>query len=639
MDIKILVTAHKKYWMPTDPVYLPLQVGAEGKPDLGYTKDNTGDNISSKNPHYCELTGIYWAWKNLQADYIGLCHYRRYFTKPGFFMRSPQNKRRSILTSADWEQLVRKNDIIVPDKRCYYIETIKQQHCHAHNPKDFALCEKLVRKKYPSFAMAWDIVMARTWGHKFNMLVMQHRYYDEYCSFIFDILFTLEKQIDISQYDANEARVFGYLGELLLDVWLEAKHYPYAEQNVDFMEDQNWLVKGTGFLKRKFKDRRINIPTEQPIRVLQILGIVAGGGVEAVITNYYEHIDVNRVQFDFVVHNDNPVDITAAVEARGGKVYKVTPYMKNIFAFTKEIYQIINQEHYTIVHANMNTLSVFSLLAAWLAGAKIRILHNHSSSVPSETGRNIMKVILRPLAKLFANRYFACSRSAAIWMYGEKCVDAGKVTLINNAVDLAKYRFNIEKREKLRRQLGLTDRFVIGHVGRFVYPKNHQFLINIFYEVQKLNPQARLVLIGNGPLRPVIEAQVRKLHIGDKVTFLGLRSDVQDLYNALDLFVLPSYYEGLPVVGVEAQANGLPMMVSDRVTHELCLTDIIQFKRLEDGAESWAESINKYSLNGTVLSRKDTFNLMTKSGYNIRQAAAFLEDLYFQCIKDEYSEG
>lgn len=159
---------------------------------------------------------------------------------------------------------------------------------------------------------------------------------------------------------------------------------------------------------------------EEKIRVLHILGIVAGGGVEAVIMNYYEHIDRTKVQFDFIVHNDNKIDITQKVEAMGGKVYKVTPYYKNPIAFMWDIYKVIKRHNYRIVHSNMNTLSAFSLFAAWAAGAPVRILHNHSTSSPGETKRNIMKFMLRPFARLFANHYLACSRLAGEWMYGRK---------------------------------------------------------------------------------------------------------------------------------------------------------------------------------------------------------------------------
>lgn len=365
----------------------------------------------------------------------------------------------------------------------------------------------------------------------------------------------------------------------------------------------------------------------KPIRVLQILGIVAGGGVEAVIMNYYEHIDKSQVQFDFVVHDNSPVDITEKVEAMGGKVYKVTPYTKNVFAFMYDVYKIIKKNHYTIVHSNMNTLSVFSLFPAWMAGVPVRILHNHSTSVPSETKRNIMKMILRPFAKLFANKYFACSRLAAEWMYGTNSVKSGKVTIIHNAIDLKKYAFDQDKRDRIRKELGIGNKFVIGHVGRFMYQKNHEFLIDVFSEVVKSEPNVVLLLIGDGPLKSQIMQKVKNLHIEDKVYFLGLRSDVQDLYNAMDLFVLPSYYEGLPVVGVECQANGLPVLVSMNVTKELYLTDIVRYINLSDGIEVWKKNII-LKINEKIETRKNTSMQMGNAGFNVVFESMKLINIY-----------
>lgn len=368
----------------------------------------------------------------------------------------------------------------------------------------------------------------------------------------------------------------------------------------------------------------IQMETKQPIRVLQIVGIVAGGGVEAVIMNYYEHIDRNQVQFDFVVHKDSPVDITEKVQLLGGKVYKVTPYTKNVIAFMADIYHIIKQHHYDIVHSNMNTISAFSLFAAWAAGAKTRILHNHSTSVPSETKRNIMKIILRPFAKLFANQYWACSRLAACWMYGNRQVEEGNVTIIHNAIDLSKYAFNPALRAYLREQLHISaDTVVLGHVGRFMYQKNHEFLIDIFHEFIKEKSNSLLLLIGNGPLRDTIETKVRKLNLQDKVMFLGLRSDVQRLYNVMDVFVLPSYYEGLPVVGVEAQANGLPCLVSKNVTAELQMTDLIEFCELHTNSTYWARQIEPM-----VGNRHSATNDLSNAGFDIQREAIALANLY-----------
>ena len=362
----------------------------------------------------------------------------------------------------------------------------------------------------------------------------------------------------------------------------------------------------------------------EPIRVLQILGIVAGGGVEAVIMNYYEHIDRTKVQFDFIVHNDNKIDITPKVEAMGGRVYKVTPYYKNPVAFMYGIYKVIRNHHYRIVHSNMNTLSAFSLFAAWAAGAPVRILHNHSTSSPGETKRNIMKFMLRPFARLFATHYFACSRLAGEWMYGKNMVDSGKVTIINNAIDLEKYAFNSHKRKILRKGLGLTDEFVIGHVGRFMFQKNHEFLIDVFAEACKKNPHMVLLLIGDGPLRSAVEEKVKKLGLTDHVKFLGLRNDVQDLYNVMDIFVLPSHYEGLPVVGVEAQANGLPCLFSTKVTKETHLTHFAQFLYLSTGASKWAERIvsMKHERNEEVGEE------LRQAGFEINKEARNLMNFY-----------
>ena len=331
---------------------------------------------------------------------------------------------------------------------------------------------------------------------------------------------------------------------------------------------------------------------KEPVRVLQIIGIVCGGGVEAVIMNYYRHINRNKIQFDFVVDGYEKTALDDEIKSLGGRVYHVEPYKKNIFRYMSQIYHIIRDNHYDIVHSNMNTLSVFSLFPAWLAGAHQRILHNHSTAVRSEGMRSVMKIILRPFAPLFANRYAACSRLAGDWMYGKKMMASGKVTVINNAIDLDEYAFSQELRGKYRHELNIPDdEFVVGHVGRFMYQKNHAFLIDVFREVARQNPKAILMLVGDGELRPEIEKKVAAYNLTDKVRFLGLRKDVKQLYNCMDVFVLPSWYEGLPVVSVEAQANGLICFFSNNVTYESNLTKSTNFLSLESGADVWAKKI------------------------------------------------
>ncbi len=248
MNVKILVAAHKQYHMPNDAIYFPLHVGKEGKNlELGYVGDNTGDNISMKNSTFCELTGIYWAYKNLDADYIGLVHYRRHFT-----FRKKGDKFSSILNGVELEHLLKETDIILPQKRNYFIETNYSHYIHAHHKEGIDMLGEIIKKDYKEYANAYDTVMNRTAAHMFNMFIMRKDYFDEYCEWLFAILFEIEKKLDISDYSTYETRVFGFLAERMLDIFIETKQLSYKEINVMFMESQNWLKKGSLFLKRKF---------------------------------------------------------------------------------------------------------------------------------------------------------------------------------------------------------------------------------------------------------------------------------------------------------------------------------------------------------------------------------------------------
>lgn len=248
-DIAILVAAHKKYWMPEDEMYIPVHVGKEGKADLGYLGDNTGDNISSKNANYCELTGLYWAWKNIDADYMGLVHYRRHFTVKG----AKGTKEERVISSSQLKKILENTDVILPVPRNYYIETNYSQYVHAHHAVDLETTRDIIHEKYPEYLKAYDESMNKTSGHRFNMFIMKKDKFDKYCAWLFDILFELEKRLDISSYNQNDARVFGFVSERLLDVWINTNHISYIDQPYIFMEQQNWLVKGTNFIKRKFK--------------------------------------------------------------------------------------------------------------------------------------------------------------------------------------------------------------------------------------------------------------------------------------------------------------------------------------------------------------------------------------------------
>ena len=249
MEIRIIVAAHKPYWMPEDPMYLPVHVGAAGKESIGYQRDDEGENISEKNLHYCELTGLYWAWKNLKADYIGLAHYRRHFAAGKHF----GDKKQRVVSRPELEQKLKDTDILLPTPRNYWIETNYSQYAHAHHAIDLDTTKQILTEKYPEYIRAWDESMKLTKGHRFNMFVMKKDKFDAYCRWLFDILFELENRLDISAYNPNDSRVFGFVSERLLDIWIETNGYQYRNMPYVFIESQNWIRKGSQFVIRKMK--------------------------------------------------------------------------------------------------------------------------------------------------------------------------------------------------------------------------------------------------------------------------------------------------------------------------------------------------------------------------------------------------
>lgn len=252
-DIVIGVAAHKKYQMPASSSYYPIFVGSEGKADLeNYVRDDQGDNISKLNPYFCELTATYFLWKNVQADYKGLVHYRRQFSNKNHFGTFQTGNFDIVLDDQKLKQLLQETDIIVPEKRNYYIETNYSHYAHAHNGKDMDTTRDIISELYPDYVGSFDKVMKSTSAHMFNMYIMKSQLFDDYAKWLFDILFELQKRADISQYSVQEQRLFGYVSELLLDVWLDQNQLSYKEVPVMFMEKQDWIKKGTGFIKRKF---------------------------------------------------------------------------------------------------------------------------------------------------------------------------------------------------------------------------------------------------------------------------------------------------------------------------------------------------------------------------------------------------
>ncbi|WP_294725448.1 DUF4422 domain-containing protein [uncultured Fusobacterium sp.] len=253
MDIKILVATHKKYEMPRYSCYLPLHVGKKGKDNLGYVGDDTGENISEKNPYYCELTGVYWAWKNLKADYIGLAHYRRQF--------KGRNKQKNslfdtVLSDIEIKELLKETDIILPKKRNYYIENLYDHYKHTMYIEPLDITGEIIKEFYPEYHQNFLKLYKRTSAHMFNMFIMKREYFDKYCEWLFDILGKLEIRMQGKDYDSFHARFYGRVSELLLDIWLETNNLKYKEVPVMSMEKINWLKKGGSFLLAKFTGRR-----------------------------------------------------------------------------------------------------------------------------------------------------------------------------------------------------------------------------------------------------------------------------------------------------------------------------------------------------------------------------------------------
>ncbi len=369
----------------------------------------------------------------------------------------------------------------------------------------------------------------------------------------------------------------------------------------------------------------------QPLRVAHIIGKWVGGGVESVVMNYYRFIDKTKIQFDFICDEDSTCIPYDEIEQLGGKVILIPPYQK-IFKYHKELKKVLKEGKYKIVHSHINTLSVFALFAAKRAGVPVRIAHSHSTTNKKEFKKNIIKQLLRPFSKLFATDYFCCSELAGRWLFGNKEYDKGNVYLLNNAIDLDKFKYDENMRRAKRKELGITDdTLVIGHVGRFVETKNHRFLIDIFNEIHKEEPNSMLLLVGCGPLMDEIKEKVESLKLNDSVKFLGQRSDVNDLYQVMDLFLLPSLYEGLGMVAIEAQVSGLPCIASSEVPNVTNVTGNLEFVGLDQNVKDWSEVIKKVSNKKRIDFSKKT----AATGFDINKEAKSYEDKVISLLEEK----
>lgn len=361
------------------------------------------------------------------------------------------------------------------------------------------------------------------------------------------------------------------------------------------------------------------------IRVLQVATYMGRGGLESMIMNYYRHIDREKVQFDFLVHRQERAAFDDEIESLGGRIYRLprlVPWSKSYLSALNHFFD--EHPEYKVVHVHQDCLSSVILKVAAQHNVSVRVAHSHSTNQNKNLKYPIKLWYKRSIPK-YATNLFACGKDAGDWMFG-----GASFQIINNAIDVAAYAYNPSKSQEMHRQLGLENEFTIGHVGRFNQPKNHPFLIDIFAALLKKEPNAVLLLAGGGEDMPKIQAKAQALGIAEHVRFLGVRSDVADLMQAMDVFVFPSLYEGLPVTMVEAQAAGLPCLISDKVPPECILTDgLVDILSLSAAPETWAEKI----LEKREVPRTDRQSEIAAHGFDITTEAVKLQEFYLEAAE------
>lgn len=371
---------------------------------------------------------------------------------------------------------------------------------------------------------------------------------------------------------------------------------------------------------------------KEKIKVAQMIGSVFEGGVESCIMNYFSSIDVSKVTFDFYVDRASKIIDQKKIEDLGGRVV-ITPHYTHIFNYLRFIRKHFKSEKYDVVHANMSSLNFIPLTIAKICGIKVRISHSHTTSSGKDRLHDFFKKILRPFSKIGATDLFACSEKSARWLYGRKVFDEGRVYIANNAIDMSRFRFSEETRYSVRNDLGIgEDTLLLGHIGRFCEAKNHKFLLDIFSSVREKQPDSKLILVGEGPLCDDTKRYAEKIGVSNDVLFLGSSKTPEMYYNAMDAFVLPSIFEGFPVVAVEAQTNGLCCFFSTEVTKEAKLLDTTMYIPLSDGKDKWADAILKINKDHD---REYGYSVLSESKYSISKESKRLLDKYEEFVKRE----
>lgn len=367
-----------------------------------------------------------------------------------------------------------------------------------------------------------------------------------------------------------------------------------------------------------------------PVHVLQIGMTRNIGGLETYLMQQFEHIDKNLIRYDFVnITGEYDIAFADKIKQEGSSIYNICSRHKNPILHYWQWVKLLKKYkgEYKAIVLNTNSLEyVFPIFIAKFFNIPMRVIHSHNAGFGKKIGivRKMLIAFNKFLLSFGATHYFACSQKAGEWMFGKK----KKFIIVHNAIDVEKYKYDLQIRQKKRKELGIEDKFVVGHIGRFVYQKNHEFLIDIFSKLHEILPETELLLIGdaveNKTYLNETKRKVKDLGLEKNVKFLGMRNDVSELMQAMDCFILPSRFEGLPLVGIEAQAAGLPCYFSDKITEEVKVTDLVSFIFLDESPKIWAKEVVK----SRRFERKDTSKEVIEAGYDINTEIKKMEEFY-----------
>lgn len=360
-------------------------------------------------------------------------------------------------------------------------------------------------------------------------------------------------------------------------------------------------------------------------RIAIIAGKLHSGGKKNLIMEYYRHINRDQVQFDFICDSNSNGIPDEEIKKLGGRVYRIAPY-KNIYTHMSELYSILHSNKYDVMHAFDNTLNLFPMLIGKFAGVRLRISESISKGDKLER-KTMAKYILRMFSHWFTNFYMANSEDCGKWQFGEKAFKNGEIAIFKTVIDTEANAYNEELRTATRKKYNIDDKVVYGFIGRYESQKNPIFLLDIFSEIAKRQSNAILVMIGFGALEDSMNKHIDKLKIKDKVLNIGRTEDIKPFYNAFDAFLLPSLYEGMPVVGIEAQCAGLPIFFSKNITKETTASSLAHYISLDDSASTWAQIIIDVVVKNLSV-RKDCSDEVKSNGFDSKSEALRIQQLY-----------